>query len=53
MAYCKKCGAELQKNNSFKMSDKSLIPISRRKAKEVLDAYSAFVFEKLRKGGEG
>lgn len=45
--------AELQKNNSFKMSDKSLIPISRRKAKEVLDAYSAFVFEKLRKGGEG
>lgn len=36
----------------FKMSDGSLIPISRRKAKEVLDAYSSFLFEKLRKGEE-
>lgn len=34
------------------MSDGSLIPISRRKAKEVTDAYSSFLFEQLRKGGE-
>ncbi len=38
--------------DSFKMSDGSLIPISRRRAKEVLDAYSTFRFEQLRKGGE-
>ena len=41
-----------QGSNTFRMSDGSLIPISRRKAKEVLDAYSSFLFEQLRRGGE-
>lgn len=41
---------ESQDGTVFKMSDGSLIPISRRKAKEVLDAYSSFLFERLRKG---
>ena len=41
---------ESQDGTVFRMSDGSLIPISRRKAKEVLDAYSSFLFEKLRKG---
>ena len=35
--------------DTFKMSDESIIPISRRKANEVLEAYSAFCFERLRK----
>ena len=34
------------------MSDGYLIPISRRKAKEVKEAYSSFLFEQLRKGGK-
>ena len=40
-----------QNESTFKMCDGSMIPISRRKAKEVLDAYSAFLFDQLRKGG--
>lgn len=38
--------------DTFTLSDGSLIPISRRRAKDVLDAYSSFRFETLRKGGE-
>lgn len=34
---------------TFKMSDGSLIPISRRRAGEVLEAYSSFRFAQLRK----
>ena len=41
-----------QTGDTFTMSDGRSIPISRRKAKEVLEAYSAFRFEILRKGGE-
>ena len=41
-----------QGGSTFRMSDGSLIPISRRRAKEVLDAYSSFLFEQLRKGGK-
>lgn len=41
-----------QNADTFTVSDGSLIPISRRKAKEVTDAYSSFLFDKLRKGGE-
>lgn len=37
--------------NLFTLSCSDNIPISRRKAKEVLEAYSAFRFEQLRKGG--
>ena len=41
-----------QKNGqTFRMSDGSMIPISRRKAKEVTEAYSSFMFAKLRNGG--
>lgn len=36
--------------DTFTMSDGSRIPISRRKAKEVTDAYSTFLFDRLRKG---
>ena len=39
-----------QSDGTFKMSDGSILPISRRKAKEVLEAYSSFRFEQLRKG---
>ena len=39
-----------QTGDTFRMSDGSIVPISRRKAKEVLDAYSSFLFEQLRKG---
>lgn len=39
-----------QCKDTFKMSDGSIIPISRRKTKEVLDAYSAFLFRQLRRG---
>ena len=41
-----------QTGDTFTMSDGRSIPISRRKAKEVLEAYSTFRFEMLRKGGE-
>ncbi len=41
-----------QNTDTFTMSDGSILPISRRKAKEVTDAYSSFLFEQLRKGGE-
>ena len=43
---------EAQNADTFTMSDGSLIPISRRKAKEVTDAYSSFLFQQLRKGGD-
>lgn len=39
-----------QTGDTFTMSDGSIVPISRRKAREVLEAYSAFRFEQLRKG---
>ncbi len=41
-----------QNADTFILNDGSRIPISRRKAKEVIDAYSSFLFEQLRKGGE-
>lgn len=41
-----------QNTDTFTMSDGSILPISRRKAKEVTEAYSSFLFEQLRKGGE-
>lgn len=41
-----------QDGDTFRMSDGSIVPISRRRAKEVLDAYSSFLFEQLRKGGK-
>ena len=41
-----------QNADTFTLSDGSLIPISRRKAKNVTDAYSSFLFEQLRKGGD-
>ena len=40
-----------QEKHIFHMSDGSSVSISRRKAKEVSDAYAAFRFEQLRKGG--
>lgn len=40
-----------QNADTFTLSDGSRIPISRRKAKEVTDAYSSFLFEQLRKEG--
>ena len=40
-----------QTNDVFIMSDGKSIPISRRKSKEVLDAYFTFRFEMLRNGG--
>ena len=43
---------DAQNADTFTMSNGSLIPISRRKAKEVTDAYSSFLFEQLRKGGK-
>lgn len=41
-----------QTADTFILTDGTHIPISRRKAKEVLDAYSDFRFAQLRKGGE-
>ena len=41
-----------QNNDSFIMSDGAHIPISRRKANEVLKAYSSFLFAKLREGDD-
>lgn len=41
-----------QTADTFTMSNGKHIPISRRKAKEVTEAYSSFLFEQLRKGGE-
>ncbi len=40
-----------QKEDVFVMSDGTWLPISRRKAKETLNAYSEFCFQLLRKGG--
>lgn len=41
-----------QTRNIFIMSDGTHIPISRRKANEVLEAYSSFLFAKLRNGDD-
>lgn len=41
-----------QNDNVFVMGDDTRIPISRRKAKEVTEAYAEFRFELLRSGGE-
>ena len=41
-----------QNGSTFQMHDGALIPISRRKTKEVLDAYSSFLFDQLRKGDD-
>lgn len=41
-----------QGKDTFTMSGGEIIPISRRKAKETQDAYSSFLFEKLRGGGD-
>lgn len=42
-----------QNRDTFIMSDGKHIPISRRKAGEVLESYSSFLFAELRKGGNG
>ncbi len=39
-----------QNDGTLTMNGGSIVPISRRKAKEVAEAYSSFRFEKLRKG---
>lgn len=44
--------AAAKSRDTFTMSDGKLVPISRRKAKEVQEAYSSFLFESLRKGDE-
>ena len=41
-----------QNTDTFTMSNGRILPISRRKAKEITDAYSSFLFDKLRKGGK-
>ena len=41
---------ESRDRDIFFMSDGTRIPVSRRKSGEVLDAYSSFLFDKLRKG---
>lgn len=40
-----------QSGDTFTLSDGTPIPISRRKAKETIDAYSSFRFDQLRRGG--
>jgi DNA-binding LytR/AlgR family response regulator len=40
-----------QNGNTFALRDGTIVPISRRKAKEALDAYASFLFRQLRKGG--
>lgn len=40
-----------QTGDTFTLTDGSIIPISRRKSREVLEAYSEIRFEQLRKGG--
>ena len=39
-----------QQENTFTLRAGTIVPISRRKAKEALDAYSSFLFRQLRKG---
>ncbi|HAB00648.1 MAG TPA: hypothetical protein DCE08_04050 [Ruminococcaceae bacterium] len=41
-----------QSESTFVMSDGSRVPISRRKAKQVTDAYFNFRFERVREGGK-
>ena len=41
----------MRKDDIFIMSNGSYLPISRRKAKNVISAYSSFRFQQLRKGG--
>ena len=43
---------EAQTGDTFRMCDGSILPISRHRAKEVAEAYSSFLFEQLRKGGD-
>ena len=38
--------------DAFSMSDETIIPISRRKSKEALEAYSSFRFDSMRRDGE-
>lgn len=40
------------KDNIITMSDKSALSVPKRKAKEISAAYTAYCFEKLRKGGD-
>lgn len=42
-----------QSDNTFCLSNGIIVPISRRKLKDAQYAYSSFLFEKLRNGGEG
>lgn len=41
-----------QRKDTFVMSDGSIVPISRRKSKDVFEAYSSFLFVQLRNGDE-
>ena len=41
-----------QNKDTFTLRSGACIPISRRKAPEVMEAYFSFLFEQLRKGGE-
>ena len=38
--------------DTFVMRDKTIVPISRRRSKDVLEAYSAFMFDNMRKDRE-
>lgn len=40
------------KDGVIEMSDKTELPVPKRKAKEISDRYTAYCFEKLRKGGD-
>lgn len=42
---------ETQKNGMFVLKDGSLVPISRRKTKESMEAFAHFRFKEMRKGG--
>ncbi len=41
-----------QENGTFILCDGARVPISRRRAKEVTEAYSSFLFDRMRKDGE-
>ncbi len=41
-----------KRNDTFVMSDGQIVPISRRRAREALEAYSSFKFDAMRKDGE-
>ena len=40
-----------QEDGMFILKNGSFVPISRRKAKEILEAFARFRFEQMRKGG--